>query len=257
MTQMDLYGILGSFKGLSLEQLDAVRLQNRVDSKFVFSHDVLGEVLSEVSSHYNILDLDTIRSNEYRSLYFDTIDDQFFLSHHNGKLNRNKVRYRQYMDSGLCFLEVKFKNNKERTIKGRMRVPHISEHLDEHAQGFIDQRIGRHYDLRPALYNTFERMTFAHKNAPERLTIDHHIVFSGNGREADLSNICIAELKQEKLNYSSVFMKIMRHHGRIPSGMSKYCIGSLLLRDDLKYNNFKQKLLTLNRLSHGIVPAYR
>lgn len=250
------YATLKNLKGLSLVELDSVKLQNRIDSKFVFKEEDLNVVLEEVSQFYNVLDLGGIRSNVYHSLYYDTPDDHFFISHHNGKLNRYKVRYRQYMDSGLCFLEVKFKNNKGRTIKGRMRVPEISEVLNDEAKAFINERIGKGHDLKPTLWNSFERITLAHKEIPERLTIDHELVFSLQGKEARLSNICIAELKQEKLDQSSVFMKIMRSHGSQPSGMSKYCIGSLLLKPELKYNNFKEKLLRLNKLSHGIVPAY-
>ena len=256
MSKERIYSILKSFNGLSLDELDSVKLQNRVDSKFVFKEEDLNIILGEASKFYNVLDLGGIRSNSYHSLYFDTPDDHFFISHHNGKLNRYKVRYRQYMDSGLCFLEVKFKNNKGRTIKGRMKVPEITEVLNAEAKAFIDERIGKSYDLQPSLWNSFERITLAHKEIAERLTIDHELKFSLHGKEARLSNICIAELKQEKLDYSSVFMKIMRAHGSQPSGMSKYCIGSLLLRPELKYNNFKEKLLRLNKLSHGIVPAY-
>jgi hypothetical protein len=256
MSEPEFREILQNFDAIGLEQLDSVKLQNRVDSKFVFSEDILTTVLEEVSQHYNVLTLGDIRSNKYNSLYYDTPDDLFFISHHNGKMNRFKVRYRQYMDSGICFLEVKFKNNKGRTVKKRMKVERIAEQLDENARTFLLERMGKSYDLKPALWNSFERITFAHKTNPERLTIDHLLKFALHGQEVEMSNICIAELKQEKLTNSSVFMQIMRTHGSQPSGMSKYCIGSLLLRPELKYNNFKEKLLRLNKLSNGLVPAY-
>ncbi len=131
MSDSSISAILETFKGLDLEELDAVKLQNRVDSKFVFREEVLPEALREVAKHYNVLVLGNIRSNEYHSLYYETPENHFFISHHNGKMNRYKVRYRQYMDSGLCYLEVKFKNNKGRTVKGRMKVQSIAEQLNE------------------------------------------------------------------------------------------------------------------------------
>ena len=41
----------------------------------------------------------------------------FFLDHHNRRVNRNKIRFREYVGSNLTFLEVKTKNNKGKTIK--------------------------------------------------------------------------------------------------------------------------------------------
>ena len=37
------------------------------------------------------------------------------------RVNRHKIRFREYVDSGLVFLEVKCKNNKGKTIKKRGR----------------------------------------------------------------------------------------------------------------------------------------
>jgi len=35
--------------------------------------------------------------------------------------------------------------------------------------------------------------------------------------------------------------------------ISKYCIGSALLNKNLKANNFKEKILTLNKIENGLV----
>lgn len=246
---------LQQLNGVTLQELDAVKLQNRVDSKFVFPESILPTVLQEVKDHYNVLALGDIRSNLYNSLYYDTPNDGFFLAHHNGKLNRYKVRYRQYMDSGLCFLEVKFKNNKGRTVKGRMKVDGIPTELNDEAKAFIAKHMGKEANLVPKIWNSFLRITMAHKRLPERLTIDHNLAFGLDGEEMKMAGIAIAELKQERLDNSTDFVRVMRRNGARPAGMSKYCIGSLLLRPSLKHNNFKGKLLRLNKLSNGLVPA--
>ena len=82
--------------------MDEVKLMNRTDTKFVFEYSLLQKVLNEIKDHYYVLNIDGVRLNAYRSLYFDTDDFKFYFDHHNGK-NRIKVRYREYMDSGLCF----------------------------------------------------------------------------------------------------------------------------------------------------------
>ena len=119
--------ILSEFDAISLGEMDRVALMNRVDTKYVFSEDILNEVLKKIKDDYFVLEVDNIRLNSYQSLYFDTKDFKFYYQHHNGKTNRTKVRYREYMDSGLCFLEVKQKNNKGVTNKKRMLVPKINQ----------------------------------------------------------------------------------------------------------------------------------
>ena len=97
--------ILSSFEPISLNQMEEVKLMNRTDTKFVFEYSLLEKVMEEIKAHYYVLDISGVRLNAYRSLYFDTEDFKFYFEHHNGKKNRNKVRYREYINSGLCFLE--------------------------------------------------------------------------------------------------------------------------------------------------------
>ena len=115
-----IYKILSSFEPISLNQMDEVKLMKRTDTKFVFEYSLLNKVMEEIKAHYYVLDIDGIRLNAYRCLYLDTEDFKFYFEHHNGKKNRIKVRYREYIDSGLCFLEIKKKNNKGKTIKERL-----------------------------------------------------------------------------------------------------------------------------------------
>ena len=70
----------------------------------------------------SILQIDGKRKHDYKSLYFDTEDRKFYNDHHNQRVNRYKVRYREYVDSGLVFLEIKCKNNKGKTIKKRLML---------------------------------------------------------------------------------------------------------------------------------------
>ena len=240
--------ILSSFEPISLNQMDEVKLMNRTDTKFVFEYSLLEKVMEEIKAFYYVLDIDGIRLNAYRSLYFDTEDFKFYFEHHNGKKNRNKVRYREYIDSGLCFLEVKKKDNKGKTIKKRTKVANIIDSLTEEGNSFVHQITGTDDALVPKHWNKFSRITLVNKHIKERLTIDLGITFEAEERLSKLDNMIIAEVKQEKVNYASAFMRVIKKHGVRPFRISKYCMATSSLFPNLKNNNFKPKFLKINKL---------
>ncbi|MDA7768175.1 polyphosphate polymerase domain-containing protein [bacterium] len=242
--------ILDSFDPISLEQMDSVRLMNRTDTKFVFELELLGKVLNEIKEHYFVLDINGARTSAYRSLYFDTEDFEFYFEHHNGKTNRNKVRYREYIDSGLCFLEIKHKTNKGKTIKKRVKVDKIPDVINADANEFITSIIGEEKKLVPKHWNRFNRLTLVNKKLKERLTFDININFEGDNKTSELENMVIAEVKQEKINYASPFMRIIKKNRVRPFRISKYCMATASLYPLLKNNNFKPKFLKINKLQH-------
>ncbi len=87
--------------------MDSVMLLNRTDTKFILNQSTFRNVLEQVTNDYRILCINDKRKASDRTLYFDTNDSKFYHNHHNGKENRYKVRIRKYIDSDLCFLEVK------------------------------------------------------------------------------------------------------------------------------------------------------
>ena len=240
--------ILASFESISLNQMDEVKLMNRTDTKFVFEYSLLNRVMEEIKAHYYILEINGIRLNAYRCLYFDTEDFKFYFEHHNGKKNRNKVRYREYIDSGICFLEIKKKNNKGKTIKERIKVAKIPDRLTEEGNSFVHQIMGTDDELVPKHWNNFSRITLVNKQIKERLTIDLGITFEAEERQSRLENMVIAEVKQEKVNYSSTFMRVIKKQGVRPFRISKYCMATASLFPILKNNNFKSKFLKINKL---------
>lgn len=242
--------ILESFDPITLDQMDSVQLMNRTDTKFIFELDLLGKVLNEIREHYFVLDIKGIRMSAYRSLYFDTDDFEFYFEHHNGKTNRNKVRYREYIDSGLCFLEIKHKTNKGKTIKKRVKVDKIPSEIDTDANSFITSVLGEEKQLVAKHWNRFHRITLVNKKLKERLTIDVNISFEGDNKSSELAQMVIAEVKQEKINYASAFMRIIKKNMVRPFRISKYCMATASLYPLLKNNNFKPKFLKINKLQH-------
>ncbi len=105
---------------ISLEEMDEVRLMDRVDTKFTFRNEQLPQVLPAVLDRYRILEIKGQRASHYQTLYFDTGQLALYLQHHRGKLARHKIRCRRYVESDVCFFEIKTKTNKDRTQKQRI-----------------------------------------------------------------------------------------------------------------------------------------
>ena len=85
------------------------------------------------------------------------------------------------------------------------------------------------------------------------MTIDIGLTYEHNGWSFSESNLVIAEVKQERVDRSSHFMVAARNMGIRPMRLSKYCIGMVRnLGGELKYNNFKPKLLNIQKIADGV-----
>lgn len=241
--------ILATYDPITLAEMDGVQLLDRTDTKFVFSEGDLPGVLERIAPDYRCLEVNGVRGTSYRSLYFDSADDRSYFDHHNGRTFRSKVRFREYVGSGLCFLEVKRKTGRGRTDKARQKVAMIPTELDATQAAYAEEKSGMTGPFEAKLWNHFTRFTLVGRARPERLTIDHSLRFTDANGDRSLAGICIAELKQEHVDRRSPFAEAMRALGNRPSGMSKYCIGTVLLRPDLKHNTFNEVLRKLDRLS--------
>lgn len=229
--------------------MDSVRLMNRTDTKFILNRWVLEDVISKLSGDYRILEIEGLRQSRYETLYYDSDNFYHYLSHQNGKLNRYKVRKRNYVESKLSFLEVKFKTNKDRTIKKRVALADISNGLNDQERIFVEDRTGSGMMLEAKLWNKFQRITFVNERLPERLTIDCNLSFSKDNQIVDLHDLVIAEVKQESENRHSPFMGELKRRIIRPEGISKYCLGVTLLYPEIKHNQFKEKLLRIKKVT--------
>lgn len=247
----DILNILNQFSPISLSEMDRVKLMNRIDTKFAFRIDILEELLHELKSEYKVLEINKIRIPKYESLYFDDEKFSFFQDHHKGKTDRFKVRIRKYVESNLLFLEIKHKF-KGRTDKKRIETIDFTPIFDEIQQKFIAKQLKKDMTLNPTMWNSFQRLTLVHNVLNERLTLDFNIEFKFGDISCPFPNLVISELKQEKLNRSSPFFKIMKSKSLRPYRLSKYCLGSMELygAGKLKFNRFKRKLLYLKKMNN-------
>lgn len=249
MFEVDTYCVVDEFTPISLEEMDSVKLMDRIDTKYILSVKQMHQLLQEAKENYKILEIENIRGLKYRTTYFDTDDYEMFNAHQNGKLNRFKVRTREYVDDGCEFLEIKKKNNKGRTCKKRiLRADNSMKFCTNESRFVRETSPFKASDLYPKLWSKFSRYTLVHRAEKERITIDFNLVFKNDlGKEIKLPSLSIIEVKQEKFTFASDFLQLLKKNGVYETRMSKYCIGSVLLNPKLKYNRFKEKLLKISK----------
>ena len=231
--------------------MDGVKLMSRTDTKFAFQSNKLPSLLKELMPFYRVLVIDGKLIHDYKSLYYDTDDRKFYIDHHNQRVNRNKIRFREYVGSGLTFLEIKRKNNKGRTIKKRMKVDKINNQLSKKEQEYVEKIIGKTMNVDAKQWINFSRITFVHKTQKERLTMDVNLTFENANKKGDMKHIVIAEVKQERMSRASDFMRIAKEMHILPIRISKYCMSTLQLNPRLKRNRFKEKVLFINKLKQA------
>lgn len=229
--------------------MDKVNLMNRVDTKFIFNINRLATILSKATESYNILRINNKNLFSYKTTYFDTDDLSMYVTHHNGKLNRFKIRYREYLDSNLEYFEIKFKSNKKRTLKNRLKQYNNFAGILEDNRDFITEVTPYSPELlKPKLIDTFTRFTLIHKKNNERLTCDLSLHFDDFQTKIELPYLSIIEIKQERYFKTSDFIKILSDKNIIKSKISKYCLGLSMLNENLKTNRFKRTILNLQKI---------
>lgn len=166
---------------LDLDRIAAVRLMNRVDTKYLVDERRCMELLELAADQYYVQIIDDCRACRYATLYYDTPQWDMYHLHHNRRLTRQKIRTRTYVETGVTYLEVKSKSNKGRTHKRRMALDRslfAAAATDTAAADFL-RREARYAPetLSPSLATRFVRVTLVNRAMTERLTIDFDLHF--------------------------------------------------------------------------------
>ncbi len=226
--------IANQFQGISLEDSSEVKLMDRFDCKYWFPLDKLEELMGQLIEDYFILEINGERLMEYRNDYFDTADDLFYLKHHNKRVNRHKVRYRQYQVNRRSFLEVKLKNNKKRVIKERMESDISNNGFYQNETEFLEEKLPLpSVALKKKLHVRYTRMTLINKQMKDRCTIDIVPEFRNENGTRSYPGLVIFELKRSRSMKLSPLYKVLREMQIRQRGLSKYCTGRALLDENL------------------------
>ena len=170
----------------SLAELNgAAGLLTRVDRKYLVPLERAQELVGGLTSEARVLDIDGRRRFSYASTYFDTPGLEAFMLTARKRRRRFKVRTRTYLDSGLCFLEVKTRGARGTTVKRRMGYhPDDASRLTGSGRAFVAACLASTgvagpaaardvaAVLRPVLATTYERTTLHLPRAEARATID-------------------------------------------------------------------------------------
>jgi hypothetical protein len=237
------------FEPISLAEMESVKLMNRTDAKFLIPLKTLPAILEDLRPHYRLLEVNGHRLADYETLYFDTESLQLYHEHQSGRLNRYKIRQRNYVQSNLIFTEVKFKNNKGRTIKTRVRQQQLpGNELEENVLGFLMQKTPFDpADLQPVLWVDYTRLTLVSRTTSERLTLDLNLTFRNDHLQKSYEKVVVAEVKQESLKHS-FFLDLMKQYKLREGAISKYCLGIMSLYKSVKHNRFKLKFNHLQKI---------
>jgi len=246
------------FAPIALAALNATAgMLERIDNKYIVPAAVLRRAVPDLAPHFDILEIDGRRGFAYETRYFDDPGLHSYFDHHQGRRKRVKVRTRKYVDAGLCFVEVKLKDTRGRTIKKRLPY-HAANYgtLDERAWAHIRDSYRELYDrefphpLEPMLDVHYVRATLVAKAGGERMTIDSGLCFltADAVRPVD-ADVFIIEAKS--VNGNGIADQILRRlHQHPTKHCSKYCAGTALMATQTKHNNFRPALRKL-----GVLPA--
>jgi len=237
------------FEKITLGEMESVKLMDRMDVKYLIPLHLLPNVLNEAREFYKLLEINNEHLCTYETLYYDTEDYQLYHSHQSGRLNRYKVRFRNYVGSNLSFFEIKHKNNKGRTLKTRIKQPNnFEEILNTEKAEFLEKTTPLSAaELKGNLMVNYKRMTLVNKTSKERLTFDLDLTFIKDKNEVIYNQLVVAEVKQEKLGASPI-IDIFKKYNLKAGSISKYCLGVMSTDRDVKHNRFKTKFLHLKKI---------
>jgi hypothetical protein len=239
---------INAYKPVTLEDIINVKLMNRIDSKFWFHDSQLKPMLEALLPYYDVLEVNNQRIIQYQTIYFEVPGNELYLKHHNGFRDRYKIRRRKYSTSTSGFFEIKRKTNKERTIKSRIEAPFTAGSLSKDEYKFLKEK-SPYGDIfpEPVLFNSFNRISLVDKEKTERCTIDFDLKFwNALGQHAP-ERLAIIEVKRGHQLKASNLLSILKELKIRHRGLSKYCTGRALIDSNIKQNNFKPRLMTLEK----------
>jgi len=250
-TYEDVLSLIQQFDSVSLDEMEAVKLMNRIDTKYVMRIEEAVALLQRLIDSYSVLEIASQRVGSYNSVYYDTDDWQMFHAHVTGRYPRFKIRERCYSQNNLKFFEIKKKGNNGRTLK--KRIPIGSEDSKENPLcSFVSQTPFCFTSLKRRLTNYFDRITLVNKEKTERVTLDFNLRFrSEEGDETPtFLQVVILEMKQSKRSDSHLGSLLKEKNIR-RSGMSKYCVGTLLLNSKFTFKKYKPTYTHFIKVQNG------
>ena len=246
---------------ISLAELNSeASLLTRMDRKYLVPPGDTQHVISHLAPRAQVLQIDGLRHFRYASTYFDTPGlDAYFLAARKRR-RRYKIRTRTYLDSGLCFLEVKTNGSRESTVKDRFKYdPDDADRVTPDGRLFVIERLVESGTcspdearmiaeaLVPVMDSTYSRTTLHLPHDEARATFDTQLtwdLFGPDGRRLEqgvmVDHLNVVETKNPST--ASPTDRLLWHQGHRPARISKYATGMALLHPELPANRWYRTL---------------
>lgn len=234
------------FDAIDLAGLDrSAQLLTRKDRKYIVDAAALAPLLLRLPEGARALETPFGRWSRYESVYFDTPAlDSFHLAA-TRRRGRFKVRTRCYVDPGTSVIEVKTKDRRGRTVKGRTA-------LDDHGADLVGavRRFARRSDsvgpfaadLVPGLTTAYRRATLVLADPAARVTIDaDYLATDLDGAVTGLRGELIVETKTN--GAPCAMDRLLWRAGHRPVRFSKYSTAMAALHHDLPHNRWNRVLV--------------
>ena len=246
---------------ISLAELNSeASLLTRMDRKYLVPPGDTQHVISHLAPRAQVLQIDGLRHFRYASTYFDTPGlDAYFLAARKRR-RRYKIRTRTYLDSGLCFLEVKTNGSREATVKDRFKYdPDDADRVTPDGRLFVIERLVESGTcspdeartiadaLVPVMDSTYSRTTLHLPHDEARATFDTELtwdLFDPDGRRlktgVSVGHLNVVETKNPST--ASPTDRLLWRRGHRPARISKYATGMALLHPELPANRWYRTL---------------
>jgi hypothetical protein len=234
------------FTGCSLAELNQrAEMLTRIDNKYILRTTELEELKSILTLNFDLLTIGENRTFCYSTRYYDTDERSAYYEHHQGKRKGFKVRVRRYLESGLCYVELKMKQKRGTTVKLR-RDYNFDNYgsLDQAALQFVKNEYQNHYNkpfeynVEPVMDVAYQRLTLVSKDGQARMTIDTDLTFNnGKLQKYAPTGFFIVETKSNNgRGLADMCLRMFNH--RPIKRCSKYCIGMASLSEVSRFNHF-------------------
>jgi hypothetical protein len=220
---------------ISLAELnERAELQTRVDRKYVLPLADAVSLLHGLDLSTRALEIDGERTFRYQSVYFDTPELTSYRLTALRRRRRFKIRTRTYVDSALCFLEVKTEGYRGGTVKDRIPYQVTCEETVEPGRWFVDRVLGlpEGWTFAPALRTRYRRTTFYIPDGNSRVTVDTDLGWlDTTGRHLDAPHLAVVETKTASA--ACLVDRLLWRGGHRPARISKYATGLAALQPEL------------------------
>ena len=252
---------LDTLEAIGLDELTerASRL-TRVDRKYLVAASDLDAVVAGLGASTRVLEIGGLRASSYESVYFDTDGLASYLAAARRRRRRFKIRTRTYVDSELCFLEVKTRGGRSLTVKDRVEHPVAESASLESDDGYVDFALteagidGVGIDeLHPTLVTRYQRTTLFVPDDDSRATIDTALGWTVPGGETiETPGLVVVETKSGST--PSPVDRLLWAHGHRPANISKYGTGMAAIHPELPSNKWR-RILDRDLLPAIVTPA--